>query len=240
MRKLLLFLIIPFTIQANAQVYQPTKFTELGLALTATNYSGDLAESHIELPQTKYGAAAFLRFQWNRSLLLRGQVFWGKIAGDDKHSPVHAGRNFKFSTNILEATGALEFAIGTFQYDPIWGQQSRYIVPYIFAGAGAAFIRPEVTYYGPPADRDKFVRTAIPEGNNANRTLLITPFGLGARLIFNDFWSVGLEAAAKPTYSDFLDGVSQNGNPGEDDWYYTIGFTISYYLNGPWAPDSDF
>lgn len=240
MRILLLVLSIALASRIQAQFSRNANFIDLGIGLAATNYSGDLAERHIEFSQTRYGASAFLRYQLNRSILLRGQVFFGKIAGDDKHSPIHAGRNFKFSTNILEASGTVEFAIGTFQYDPIFGQISRFISPYIFAGAGAAFIRPDVVYYGPPANRDKFVRTAIPEGANAQRTLLVTPFGLGVRLIFNDYWSVGLEAAARPVYSDFLDGVSQNGNPAEDDWFYTLGLTVSHYLNGPWSLDDNF
>jgi hypothetical protein len=133
----------------------------------------------------------------------------------------------------------LEMTVGTIQLDPVSRQQSKYILPYIFAGIGAAFIRSEVQYYGPQALQDKFVKAPIPENGRAARALLVTPIGLGARLIFNSNWSVGLEASARPTYSDILDGVRQNGNPAEDDWFYTIGLTFSYYLNGPWTFDQD-
>lgn len=234
MRKLFTGLVLLLAVQLHAQSGRMTGFFDLGLILSATNYSGDLAEPHLEMAQTRFGGAVYARYQWHPLFSVRGQIFAGKIAGDDKHSPVHAGRNFRFSTSIIEATGMFELSIGNFQYDPLQGRESRYISPYIFAGAGAAFVQPDVTFYGPPAERDKFVRNAIPEGGNAWQTLLVTPVGLGVRVNSGAYWSVGIEASARPTYSDLLDGVSQNGNPGEDDWYYTIGIYFSYYLNGPW------
>ena len=236
MKKHLLWCCILLFVQTYlaAQISRNAGHTELGIGLAATNYSGDIAEPNLEIPQTRIGGQLFIRHQLHPLLLTRGQVFGGFLAGDDRHSPVHAGRNFKFSTRLLELSGLLEFALGTYEYDPVFSSSSLYISPYLFAGIGATFIRSEVTYYGPESRRDYFIRTPIPEGGTDRQTLLVTPLGLGLRVILQKQLVFGLEAGARPSYSDLLDGVSQNGNPDEGDWYYSLGLTCSYYFNGPW------
>lgn len=236
MKKQLLLCFISTLVQASllGQSRHAEQFTELGFGLATTNYSGDIAEPHIVLPQTRIGGQVFVRHQLHPFILVRGQLFAGLLAGDDKHSTVHAGRNFKFSTRFLELSGLLELALGTYQYDPVFSQQSLFILPYLFAGVGATVLRSKVTYYGPESRRAYFIRTPIPEGGADQQTLLVTPVGLGLRVILRQQLAFGLEASARPGYSDLLDGVSQNGNPNEGDWYYSIGLTASYYLNGPW------
>ncbi|MBK8969447.1 MAG: DUF6089 family protein [Saprospiraceae bacterium] len=239
-RLLLLFLICTCISTANAQINRNSNFIEFGIGLAATNYSGDMAEPHLELVQTRIGGQLFVRYQLHPNFLVRGQVFGGVVAGDDKHSPVHAGRNFKFSTTLVEVSGLLEMALGTYAYDPLFSASTLYISPYLFGGVGACFARPKVTYYGSEARRDYFVRAPLPEGGTG-QTLLVAPFGVGVRMIARQQLSFGLEATARPTFSDLFDGVSQNGNSTERDWYYTVGVTVSYYLNGPWNPaDTNF
>lgn len=211
-----------------------TQHTDLGFGLLATNYSGDLAEPHLEFAQTRIGAQVFIRRQLNPFFLLRGQVFAGILAGDDRHGSTHAGRNFKFSTQVLECSGLLELALGTYQYDPLFSANSLYLMPYLFGGVGAGFIKSKVEYYGPAARKDEFVRSPIPEGGKDHTSLLLTPVGLGLRVIVRQQFTLGLEACARPAYSDLLDGTSLNGNPSEGDWFYTLGVQASYFLNGPW------
>ncbi|MBK8923524.1 MAG: hypothetical protein IPM81_18830 [Saprospirales bacterium] len=222
-------------IRLIAQVAPSGKYVEVGMGLAATNYSGDIAEAHVEFAQANLGGNLFVRYQLLPFVLLRGQLFAGKIAGDDRNSPTHTGRNFRFSTFLLEPSGLLEFALGTYQFDPPSGRGSIFFAPYLFAGLGALFSRARVEYYGDPARRDYFVRTPIPEAGKERHTLLVTPFGGGLRAIFNERLAFALEANARPAHSDILDGVSQNANPAEGDWFYTLGLSCAYILNGPFA-----
>lgn len=234
MQKTLYLVFLFFAAQLNAQIYKNTKYFELGLTAVAINYSGDLAEKQIHLAQTRMGAGVFVRYELARFFSLRGQLFTGKIFGDDKNSPTHAGRNFRSSNQVVETVALLEGNLGSLKIDAISSASSYYIAPYVFAGVGATFSKPQVTYYGPTSQIEQFVLQPIPEGGSKRRTLLATPFGAGIRMIFGDYYCLGLEGAFHPTHSDLLDGVSQNGNPEEKDWYYTAGVTFSYMLNGPW------
>jgi hypothetical protein len=229
------FLIIGTALKLPAQVTPSERFLEVGFGLAATNYSGDMTESHIEITQTNFGGNLFVRYQILPFILLRGQLFAGKVAGDDRHSSNHKDRSFRFSSFMLESTGLVELALGTYQYDPTFSTGSIYISPYVFSGAGALFIRPQVEYYGDPSRRDYFVQAPFPEGGKDRHILLITPFGGGIRTILSERLAIGMEANIRPTYSDMLDGVSLNGNPDSGDWYYSLGLTCSYILNGPFT-----
>ncbi len=236
MKKQVLWCFVCLLLQSGlqAQAGQKAQYTELGIGLIATNYSGDIAEPNLEIPQTNLGAQVFVRRQLHPLFMVRAQLAGGILAGDDKHAPTHAGRSFKFSTRFFEVSGLAELALGTYQYDPVFSATTLYISPYLFAGIGATFIRSKVHYYGPESRRDYFIQTPIPESGADQRTLFVTPIGLGLRVILQQKIALGIEAGARPAYSDLLDGVSQNGNPAAGDWYYSLGLTCSWYLNGPW------
>ena len=44
---------------------------------------------------------------------------------------------------------------------------------------------------------------------------------------------IGLEGGWRPVFSDDLDGIRRNGNPGKGDWYYFAGVTVSFILSDP-------
>ena len=54
------------------------------------------------------------------------------------------------------------------------------------------------------------------------------PFGLGVKADINHQWMVGLEWGMRPVFSDMLDGVSQSGNPDQNDWYGMGGMNLSF------------
>lgn len=235
MRKLFWAIAALLTVQqAQAQFGEPERYLEVGLTLFATNYSGDLAPDHVSLAQTRAGAGAFARAHVNHFFQVRGQVLAGRLYGDDKHFPERAERQFRFNTTVIEASALLEGTLATIQYDPVRANISYFVSPYLFVGVGAALVNPQVTYYGPEDRRERFVREPIPEGGKSRRMLLTTPFGAGLRVIAGDRIGFGFEAGIRPAYSDLLDGVSLNGNPDKEDWYYTLGATVSYFVGKPW------
>lgn len=234
MRKLVWAIALLTVQQAQAQFGEPERYLEVGLTLCATNYSGDLAPDHISLAQTRVGTGAFARVHLSHFFQVRGQLFAGRLYGDDKHFPEHAGRQFRFTANLFEGAALLEATLGTFQYEPVRADATYYFSPYLFAGVGATLVNPQVTYYGPEDRRARFVREPIPEGGQSRRTLLTTPFGAGLRAFAGGRFGFGLEVGIRPVYSDLLDGVSVNGNPEKEDWYYTLGATVSYFVGKPW------
>lgn len=229
-------LLLLFFCPLHAQINLHTKYLELGITATATNYSGDLVEKHILLAHTRTGGGAFARYHLNRFILLRGQFFAGWLFSDDKNSPRLAGRHFRQSTRVLEGAALLEGNLISFKIDAISSNTSYYFFTYLFAGIAAVGSTPRVTYYGPPNRYDRFVLTPIPERGQKNHVMLVTPFGMGVRMIAGDRVSLGVEAGVRPTYADVLDGVSLNANPKKNDWYYTAGVTASYFIGEPWRP----
>ena len=135
---------------------------------------------------------------------------------------------------LLELSAVLEYAPLHFGTESTGGNQF-YFFPYLFVGAGGAYVHPKVEYYGPSDGVATYIKTAFPEEGKAQRTLLCTPVGIGMRLNINRRVTVGFEGGWRPVYSDLLDGVSQNGNPEANDWYYFGGITASYYLGGAWS-----
>jgi len=233
-RELICLLCFCATGTAQAQFAEHEKYLELGLLACATNYSGDLADDHISFAQTKLAAGAFARLHLSPVFQIRGQVFVGRIGGDDKNFPDLAGRHFQFNTTLVEGAALLEATIAAFEYQPVSSDASYFFFPYIFGGVGGVAVQAETTYYGPESERDCFVVEPLPEGGTSKRTLLTTPFGLGLRVVAGSRFSIGVEACARPVYNDLLDGVSKNGNPSRNDWYHSIGFTFSYFLGKPW------
>jgi hypothetical protein len=56
--------------------------------------------------------------------------------------------------------------------------------------------------------------------------------GVGIRVDITKKLVLGVEAGARPIFSDRLDGVRINGDPQNDDWYYFGGATVSFNLDG--------
>jgi hypothetical protein len=233
MKTLLLVFMLTFSVQGvQAQFSASSKKLELGISVCATNYSGDIAPDHISGAQTRAGAGAFIRLHLNDFFQVRGQLFVGRLAGDDKNHAPNAGRQLRFNTTVLEGAALLEGSVGVFKYEPVTSDITYYFSPYLFAGVGAARVNAQASYYGPENERDRLLKVSIPERGSSTRMMLVTPFGMGLRMIAGERLGFGLELGVRPVYEDLLDGVSLNGNPEENDWYYTLGVSVSYFVGG--------
>ncbi|MFN0214835.1 MAG: DUF6089 family protein, partial [Saprospiraceae bacterium] len=229
-----LILILVFSQGLNAQTnYSKAHFFELGLMAGFSNYSGDLSEGTIELSQSRPVYGAFARYHLSPSLFLKSQFSAGRIYADDKYSETRADRQFRVNGPLMELSTVLEYSPLDFGYENSSGEQF-YFFPYLFVGIGGTFVKPELTYYGPPEKEAAYVKTPFPEGGKAQRLLFCAPMGLGLRFNLKSRTTLGLEFGARPAFSDLLDGVSENGNPKAKDWYYFGGITASYYLGQPW------
>lgn len=224
-------LLLFFALNASAQWrYQP-HYWEAGAMLGVTSYSGDITAKQIDLQELRPGYGAFVRYHVSKHFAFKGHIYGGTISGDDKYSPVKAPRSLKFGTSIFEVATSMEWHMFGRDRFSGTGLHNFFITPYVFAGVGVTFADADTEYYGPPERRDDLLVVPIPE-EGLKSTFLLAPVGGGLRLDFYERFIVGVEGGFRPVFSDDIDGVSKNGNPKSNDWYYFFGATISYVLNG--------
>ena len=201
------------------------------MLLGLTNYAGDVAESLIEIKETKLGAGIFFRYHFSNRFALKTHLYTGNISGTDANakSPGLLARSFQFRSNLLEISMVGEWNV--FNIKPVQrnGIQNLRIVPYLYFGIGGVLMHPRVVYYGPLNDYDAHVKYPIPENGLSSKALII-PIGGGLRAQITDRITLGAEGGWRPVFSDQLDGVSRNGNPDRNDWFYTAIATLSYAL----------
>lgn len=231
MKRAFLFclLLAQMNVQAQEAGRPFNRFLEAGILLGLTNYSGDLAENAIELPQTRPGFGIYGRYHLSSKWGVKSHLYFGSLAGDDKNSETRQERSFRFKTSILEFGTVAEWK--PFGKDRIseTGLHLVHFTPYVFAGAGVTFADPDAEYYGPESRRESYVRTPFPE-RGLQKTFFTTPVGLGLRLDIADRWIIGAEGGWRPVYADYLDGISLNGDPDDNDWYYFLGVTASLVI----------
>lgn len=208
-------------------------YAELGFLFGLTNYSGDLAEAHIEMSEIRPGFGAFVRYHLSPSFAVKGHVYSGYVTGDDNNSTNdrRRARSLKFATSIFEYGAVAEWHFFAKERLTNSGVHNLHVTPYIFAGIGGAVTDAKAEYYGPADLRDFYLKAPLPE-DGLRSHFLSTPVGFGIEVDVYDRIILGGELGWRPVYSDDLDGIKRNGNPDKGDWYYFAGFTIAYILSG--------
>ncbi|HEU4555648.1 MAG TPA: DUF6089 family protein [Chitinophaga sp.] len=174
-----------------------------------TNYSGDLAQSRVDMRYTRPALGLMVKRDINRYLTLRAGLNWGHIAGADStnESKVLVSRNLSFRSVIWDGHFIAEFNFLDI-YD-------RGFTPYVFGGV-ALF-----QFY--PTTKDSLgntvtLRRLSTEGQNTPEYperrqyalhQISLPFGAGVKVMLNDTWTLGLEIGFRKTFTDYLDDVSK-------------------------------
>lgn len=196
---------------------------EGGVALGGINYTGDLAKTSIpHSKETHPWLSLYISRQLRPNLSLQGHIGTGEISGDDRNYEDRKLRSFYFTTQITE----LQFRL---QWYPFIrpGLPKPRITPYGFAGLGVFHLSPNATL-----NRAKIpnLREAIAfdQENLPSKIQPALPFGGGLEWNLNQKMKIGLETSLRLTMTDYLDGVSQAGNPEGNDWYGTMALTFGY------------
>jgi hypothetical protein len=223
----------------EAQYNRSKRYWELGARAGLSNYSGDLAEDHIMFAQTRWALGAFVRLHLDRRLFIRGEIATVRLYGDDRHSPTHAWRKFRFTNQLLDGSALLEYAPIRIRRDPVRGDVSQFFHFYVFAGPSISYSRPRLAYYGLPEDLDRYTVAPFPEDGGRARWLFHAALGQGVRVIYGDYYCLALEVGMYPAFSDLLDGVRLNGNPDRRDWYHQAGINFSYFFSRAFRPPDE-
>jgi len=194
------------------------QLTEIGFELGAFNFTGDLSRAY-NLKSHRPAASVYLRSNLTQAASIRYGVSGGMLSGNDKYSsdPFNQVRNESFNLFLIEAFGLLEFNFLDYR-----GKQSRiHWTPYL--NFGLALFH----FLGEKADTDFFpVQPAI-------------PMGVGIKYQLSKKFDIGIEASARATFFDKLDGISGNddtiknydyGNKYDFDSYFFIGITLHYVI----------
>lgn len=226
------------------------KTTEIGIALGAMSYQGDLNESKIAQPsESNFSGGIFVRHHFAPNFAARGQIFIGKISGSDLNFTEPAWRQqraYAFTSSISEASMQLEWDIfgkkrfrkrktvtyqnQSYQQLAVVNHIGRTLSPYLFGGGGLVTTspKPDFTGGGPLNDATQKLVNLDLENSRKVAAKPAVLFGGGIHYDLNPHWVLGLEVGLRYAFSDYLDGVSQAGNPGKKDWYTFAALQIGY------------
>jgi len=190
---------------------------EFGGGIGSMNYAGDLVRGY-SFTTSSIAGTAFYRMNFSEIFTIRLGLTIGTIKGSE--TPIDAfatQRNQSFSANLTELSAVFEYHFLDFKTSD---SPVRYS-PYIMGGAG-------IISYDAPTNEDVGVYQ------------FVLPMGVGFKYLINKRYTIGIEAGARKTFFDYLDGISdadpldgkdyQYGNPKDDDWYFFSGITFSITL----------
>lgn len=202
---------------------------EGSLLLGTSTYMGDLGKSSgLEMADHNFSAGLALRRYLGNTTALRANLLYGRLSGTDQDYADRERRGYSFKTTLVECSvvGEWEPFAPDRSVTGVEGNPAR-VSPYLFLGVGAAFINPEVDFNG---QLDNLEQARLDDQAAYSNVQLVIPFGAGLRVGVNERWSLGLEAGLRNPFTDYLDGVSEAGNPDENDWYFIGGLSLNYRI----------
>lgn len=205
---------------------------EGGVFLGISNYAGDLNKSTLpRMGESNVAFGVMGRHHFDYRWAVRANLFYGKISGDDANfddDAERAGRGLAMTSSLVEFSLMGEWEpLGERRYLSGEGFQKLFS-PYFFAGIGLAFNNPELDTSN-FIDDDTFAERLNQDLNASySNTNFTIPFGIGVKYDVTQQFLVSFELGARPTFTDYLDGVSEIGKSDTNDWYIFTGFLGSY------------
>lgn len=206
---------------------------EFGSFIGTSIYSGDLiSDKMYDFNEANFGFGMFIRKNIHPNIGFRLNVFSGQLSGDDANYISRAERGFYFNTSVLETSLQLELDIlGHKRYQSVKSFK-KVISPVLFGGIGFAFLDPTIEYN---ESQNEPIISKINLDKNAGvaNSRMTIPFGIGVKMDLSEKVTLGAEWGIRTVLSDLLDGISQAGNPNNDDLYTFGGFSVSYRFGEP-------
>jgi OmpA-OmpF porin, OOP family len=237
------------------------KTTELGIVLGQARYNGDLSnDKTVKIEELTPMGGFFVRRHLTPNLALRGNVMAGRLSASDKKSGVYPDRNFSFSTNSTEFSLQAEwnvfgkkrfrrvdtsvYILDRYRQYALVNKFKRTLLPYLFAGGGGTRTKPTPVFDPVVVEKAGF-QNQVAEDLRASekaKTNWGVLFGGGITLDLGRSWLLGAELGARSPFTDYLDGISQAGNPRKNDWYWFGALNLSLRIgkkdrDGDGVPD---
>lgn len=204
---------------------------EVGLFIGVSNYMGDLAPSPIAANETQFAFGGQYRQMLSPYFAVKGSVTYGKISGSDLNKPTFQA--VKENSGRQMESGLLEFTLqgewhflGTPRYNNA-GLYNRQVSPFIGLGAGLLFANAKVS--APEGSNRRY-----PEADDSS-TFLVFPMTLGIRFDLTESLVMAGEFGLRATFTDYLDGISQTGNPNTNDHYFFGGISVLYLFEADYG-----
>lgn len=217
MNKTLLSLVMLFlAFSARSQQW------EAGGLAGMINYYGDLQPRSLtfKYPHLAYGA--FLRYNYSEKWAFRVNGLVSALEGADADYPKRVQRGYSFESDLRQMTFSIEwFPFGKKERDKE-GYLQKNNAMYLLAGGGLGLIHTRTR--GLPRDSPDVLN----RGSYEMPTII--NLGIGYKWDLNPFTNMGIEYILHTSNSDYLDGISEAGNPDHNDWFNYVGLNVSYVL----------
>ena len=143
----------------------------------------------------------------------------------DANYAIRNDRGYSFTTSLVELSAVGEWEpFGMNRYrSGVKGTAS--LSPYFFGGLGLGYVNAKPDFGNDNQEK------ALQDLNAGNSKIqIILPVGLGLKANINKLWLAGLELGMRYPFTDYLDGVSEAGNPNKNDWYLFGGASLMYRI----------
>ncbi|KIC92139.1 DUF6089 family protein [Flavihumibacter sp. ZG627] len=213
MKKLLLAVMVVMGLQTgvNAQMEAITHSGEIGVALGAAHYFGDL-NTRARVNRPKLAVGAFFRKQFGNYIAVRVGAQFAQVGYADKYyddNDFQRQRNLSFNTSIWEL--ALQGDFNFFRFMP--GTDEYRFTPYVTLGASIFSYDPYAYLNGEkhflrPLGTEGQGSEFYPERKPYSSMAYAIPFGVGVKYALNEKMNLGFEVLHRFTNTDYLDDVS--------------------------------
>lgn len=204
---ILLFFVLCFQAHIQAQAL------EVGAWGGTSVYFGDL-NTNYSFREAKPAAGAFIRYNLNSRLAIKGGGSYGRVAFADALSENYFQkmRNLSFQSDIIEGTAQFEF-----NFLPIThGSPNEFFAPYLFVGGTIYHFNPKTEFQGQMVSLQPLGTEGQHRNDEYNLTQPAVAFGGGFKLDLNPNISFNLEASTRFLFTDYLDDVSTTYADPED------------------------
>ena len=220
--KIAVFLFAPFILSSQVDM-------EVAMMAGGTNYFGELTEDFTNLEETQLGFGVLGRMNLHPYINLESHILQSKLSGDDRHNKTFYVRNLSFEGDLTEM--AINLEINLIAPKKIRnGKQLRVqrIVPYFSGGVAYTLVESEVE---DEFANEDFLVEPFPEAND-EATFIVLLGGGGLKFNFPqaDYFRLDVHGGLRYVLSDYLDGISVNGEPTSNDWYIFAGVNFVYRI----------
>lgn len=197
--------------------------TEVGVFAGLATYQGDFVGPDLTLKDAGPAFGLLAKYHLNNKLSIRAALNLGQLKGDDNNFDDNRRRGFSFKSGFFDLSGSIEYSfLSKNRYDD-GGTFKKGFSPFIYVGLGFVNATPDVT-----TANGKELTAAE---NDASSLHFMIPIGGGLKFDLTESLTLAADVSLRPTFSDYLDGLSESGNPNENDWYALGGLTLTYRLS---------